>query len=136
MQLIAVVVAVNIVTDDSTIAEAEHLSGLLADCHAGCNFSRAVALSEFIRISISLNSRAELLSRHQVQILDVIRVNRRRLRTGGAFGNSGKTIPGNALIIKTAGLNRVENAMVYAGFVQTFTGFIPNKFTHRFVPPC
>lgn len=31
MQLIAVVVAVNIVTDDITIARAEHLSGLLAD---------------------------------------------------------------------------------------------------------
>ena len=133
MQLITEVVTFGIVAQSCLIGKAEGLARLLTDHDAYGNLSGTVALSKFIRIGIGFDRGAEFLSGDKVQILDIVRIDRRGFSAGGALRNGGKTVPGNALRISAAGLLRVENALLNTGFVKTFAGLIPNEFRHTVV---
>ena len=135
MQLIAVLIAVNIVADDRAVDHAEDLAVLLADGRTLHQFNAAVALGEFIGISVSLNCSAELLRAHQTEVLHVVGIDVVDVRTGGAFGDGGQTVPHDALGINAAGLNGIKNAVVNARFIQMLAGLVPNKFTHNLDPP-
>ena len=60
MKLIAMILAVSVVTENSAVAKAKRLSGLLANTYTGSNNSRAVTLGPLVRISKRLDSGAEI----------------------------------------------------------------------------
>ena len=135
MQLITVIVQIGIVTQNGTICQAESLTGLLTGVHTGHDLNGTITLGKLIGVHICLDSSAELLVRNQVDILDVVSINRGSLGPGRTLGNGSQTIPCDALVINAAGLHRIENAMVTAGFVQALASFIPNDFGHKDIPP-
>ena len=80
MQLVAVFVALYVVAENGSVGKTELLSGLLADVHPSSDFCGAVTLREFIRVGIGFDARAELLGGHEIQILDVVGVDRTGFR--------------------------------------------------------
>ena len=132
MQLVAMTIAVNVVTDNSSITQTKDLTSLLTNLHALGDRCRTIALRKLLGISIGFDRAAKVLGRHQVQILDVICIQRSSLGTRGRFSNSGQTVPSNALGIYAVSRN-VQNTMIYASFIQTLTSLIPNNFRHSFI---
>ena len=132
MQLIAMSITLGVVAKNSTIAETKSLTSLLADIHALGQRSGAITLGKFIRIGIGFDSATKLLIRHQVQILNVIGVQRSGFCTRRRFSNSSEAIPRDTFAINAFSRN-VQNTLAYAGFVKTFTSIIPNEFRHMFV---
>ena len=129
------IIAVNIITDSSSIAQAKDLTLLLTDHDAGSKLSRAVAFSEFIGISIRFDSCAKFLIAKQVEILNIICIQRSSLSTRGAFCNGSQTVPSNSLGVFAIALNRIQNALLNTGFEKTFADIVPCKFRHICRPP-
>ena len=118
-----------VVTDFGAIGQTERLALLLTDHNARRERSRAIALRELIRIGISLDRRAEILSRHEAQILDVVSIEGRGFCAGRRLRNLRQAVPSNTLGVGIV-FNREQNAMVYTGFVQSFARLVPNDSTH------
>src|SRR6478735_5553416 len=101
MQLITMICTIKVVTDPRAISKAEALASLLTNCNTRRGRCSTITLTELFWVSKCFNSRAKLLGGDQIQILDVVCVlwggfsSRRRL------GNSRKTIPGKAFLIRT-----------------------------------
>src|SRR5690606_5376322 len=71
VDLVTIVSTNEIVTDQRTVREAEGTTGLLCDADARAGLLDAVALLERVRVREALDRRAELLSRNEVEVLDV-----------------------------------------------------------------
>ena len=130
MQLITIVIGIYIIAKNGAIRKSKLLPALLSCKDTRSDFDGTVTLRKFIRRSISLNRSAEILCGHQVQILDVIRIDRGRLCPGRTLCHRAQTVPSNAFVILSTRLNRVENTMINTSFVEAFPNFIPNKLTH------
>ena len=133
MDLVAIVIALCIITKSSSIAKTESLASLLANCHALSKSCRAITLSKLIGIGISLNGGAELFIGYKVKILNIIRIESGCFCTRRALGNCRKAIPSNTLGIVTFAVNSIKHTILYAGFIKTFSGFIPYNFRHEIV---
>ena len=137
MKLIAVIVAISVITDGSTIAQTERLTSLLADGHAFSNRSGAVAFCECIGISVSLNGCTKILGRHQVQVLNIVGVQRSSFSARRAFRNRDQTIPSITLVVNTGSILTIQNTILNAGFKQMLTSGIPFDFCsstrHNFI---
>ena len=133
MDLVAIIVALCVVAKSSSVAKAESLTGLLANCNTLSKSRRAIALSKLIGIGISLDSGAKLFVGYKVEILDIICIESGRFCTRRALGNCGQAIPSNTLGITAAAINGIKYAVLYAGFIKTFSGFIPYNFRHEIV---
>ena len=123
------VVSIHIITDCGLIAQTESLTTLLTDHYALSDLGRTIALSEFIGISIGLDSGAKFLYRVQTQILDVVGIQRGLFSARGVFSNRGDAIPRHALVIHTRSRN-VQNAILYTGLIKMIAGLIPYEFSH------
>ena len=119
-----------VVTNQSTIAKAESFTGLLTDSNTLRQNRRAIALLKLNRIGKSLDRETKLLSRSQVQVFDVVGILRIALSARGGFVDSRQAIPSNAGAISAAGSDGIQNATVYASFVQTLASSIPGQFRH------
>ena len=133
MDLVAIVIALCVVAKSSSIAKTESLASLLANCHALSKSCRAITLCKFIGIGISLNGSTELFIGDQVKILNIVCIESSCFGTGRALGNCGQAIPSNALRIRALGVKRIKHTILYAGFIKTFSGFIPYNFRHEIV---
>ena len=78
MNLIAMGIAFGIIANNSLVSKTEIFTSLLTNHYASTKFCRSIAFSEFIRIGISFNSRAELFVAHKRQIFDIVRIQRSR----------------------------------------------------------
>src|SRR5690606_26862271 len=110
MQLVPVVRTIDIVTDTSTVRKTEGLTSLLTHRDTGDRRGRTIARGERVRISEGLDGTVELLGRDQVQVLDVVRVLRVRLRTGRRLGDGRKTVPSVSGVVDTLRVGQVEDA--------------------------
>ena len=133
MDLVAIVIALCIIAKSSSIAKTESLASLLANCHALSKSCRAIALSKLIGIGISLNGGAKLFIRDQVKILNIICIESGCFCARRALGNCRKAIPSNTLGIVAFAVNSIKHTILYAGFIKTFSGFIPYNFRHEIV---
>ena len=133
MDLVAIVVALCVVAKGSSIAKTESLASLLSNCYTLSKSCRTIALCKFIGIGISLNGSTELFIGDQVKILDIICIESGCFCTRRALGNCRKAIPGNTFGIVTFAVNSIKHTILYAGFIKTFSGFIPYNFRHEIV---
>ena len=135
------IISINIVAHKSTIAKTKDFTILLTDNDATAinEISRTITLGKLIGVSISLNGATELLGRNQVQILNVIGINSSRFSTTRTLGNSGQTVPSNALRILAGIIEKVKHTPVNTSFVKFLTSLVPNKlsssFRHSYFPP-
>src|SRR5690606_20218183 len=81
VQLVAVGVTLNVVSEQRTVSEAERLARLLTELKARNRLSGTVALRELVGVRKRLDSGAILLVRGEVQVLDVVGILRRSLGT-------------------------------------------------------
>jgi len=135
VDLIAMLLAVHIVADQSAVAQAEDLARLLADGHTGGDFRGSVAGLELGGIGISLHSGAEVLRAHKVQVLDIVGVLRVGLSTGGALVDGGQAVPGHAGAILAVAPHGEDDAAVQTGFKETLADLVPYNsagIAHRF----
>src|SRR5690606_36275128 len=130
MQLVPVVRTIDIVTDTSTVRKTEGLTSLLTHRDTGDRRGRTIARGERVRISEGLDGTVELLGRDQVQVLDVVRVLRVRLRTGRRLGDGRKTVPSVSCVVDTLRVGQVEDASVDAGLIETLADLVPNELGH------
>ena len=72
--MVAIVLALDIITDQSSVRESESYAILLRDNCSGDNLRIAHAVVELVRVGESLNGCTEFLSRIQIQILHIIGV--------------------------------------------------------------
>ena len=138
MKLIAKVITRYIVTDSSLISKTESLTNLLTDHYTGCKLSRAIALSELIRVSISLDCSTEFFNGIKIEILYVISVDRCSFGTGRALCDSSNTIPSNSLRISSRSILYIKSTVLYASFIKSLTSFVPYKWfkiSHNLFPP-
>ena len=133
MDLVAIVVALCIITKSSSIAKTESLASLLPNCYTLSKSCRAIALCKFIGIGISLNGSTELFIGDQVKILDIISIESGCFCSRRALGNCSKAIPSDTLRIFAFAVKSIKYAILYAGFIKTFAGFIPYNFRHEIV---
>nr|DAU77971.1 MAG TPA: hypothetical protein [Caudoviricetes sp.] len=132
VDLVTQTVTLDVIADSGTVREPEHASRLLADAHARQDHG-AVALSELIRVGVSLDGAAELLSRHQSKVLDVVCVNRRRLSAGRGSLDRGKTVPDNAVSVLLVRLVvRVENSVIDTSLVETLADLVEFQYSHGY----
>src|SRR5580765_1038732 len=117
MQLIAKLRSVDIVSDPGPIAQAEHLPTLLTNGHTRRRESGTIALSEFLRIRECLDGCSELFCRNHVQVLDVVRILRRRFSAGRRLSDCRKTIPSETSVIHTRVVRKIQNSMVYTSLI-------------------
>lgn len=132
VDLVAVGVTVGVVTLERAVGKTETATILLTGHDARGDLCGAVALSELVRVGVSLNGSRELFSRGQGEVLDVVCVESGRLSSGGALRNRSQTVPSD-----TGGVfasdGRVENAAVGTGLVVTLAGLVPNDACHDFL---
>ena len=125
---------IGVVTNSGTIAQTKHLTSLLTYTNTIGETSGAVASSELVRISISLDSRTEFLGRPQIEILNVICIKRSRFSTRRAFSNSSETVPSNTITV-AVGVHNIKNTLLYTSFIKTLARSIPGKFRHSIILP-
>ena len=129
MKLVPVVRTVGVVTQTSTVSETEALTSLLPDRNTGLRISGTITLSESRRIGERLNGATELLSRDQVQVLDVVCVLGRSLSTRRGLGNGRKTVPGVARVVDAIGRD-VQDTLINTGLKQALAHVIPSENCH------
>jgi hypothetical protein len=139
MNLLAISIALSVVTDSSNVAEAKGLTGLSTDHNTAFLVQGGLTVTSLkgIGISVSLDGATELFSRHQVQILDIIGVQRGSLSAGGTLSHGGQTVPSHTVAIRTVFLY-VQDAVLYASFIQARTLLVPFNCiisSHNYRPP-
>src|SRR5580765_6062041 len=112
MKLIAMLRSVHIIADSRPITHTEHLPTLLSNGHTGRRKGRTIALSKLIWIGEGLDSTAKLFSRDQIQILNVVRILRRRFGTRRRFGDSRETMPGESSMRRARRIRKIRTAVV------------------------
>ena len=131
VNLVAIVSVVHrIVADLGNVAEAESLSGLLANVYTGLRSNRTVARCKLIRVGIRFNGAAKGFGGTQRGVLDVVGIQISKFCAGRRFRDGGQTIPSNARPLLSGSVLGVENALLNAGFVPPSAGGIPSKLRH------
>src|SRR5690606_774592 len=111
--------------------ETKRLPSLLTDRNTSRGLRSTVTKKELVRIGVSLNGCAELLSGNQVEVLDVVGVQRCGLCARGRLGDSGQTIPSVTDVVDTVRRN-VQYTSVDTGLVETLTDPVPSKYSHDY----
>ena len=128
MNLICKVVKFGVITQCGNIRHTEHGALLLTNNYACSNLSRAIALSELVRIHISLDGAAELLSRPHRQILHVVSPQVGCFSARRSLGYSSKAIPSHTIaIFLSSCVIRIKYALLVTGFIESFAGLVPSK---------
>ena len=130
MELVAMILTLSIVADQSTTGDAKDLAGLLASSDARGDLGRTVTGRPLIGVGIGLKAEAEILSSDDVQVLFVVGVEGIGLTPGRVLVECGQAIPRNALLIGGVLSHKKEYAAVNASFIQTLADLIPLKFIH------
>src|SRR5699024_11133882 len=123
VKLVAVIVCIHIVTDKGAEGNTEGTTLLLGNSDAWDRGCGTITESELVWVGVGLDGSTELLSRHEVQVLHVVRVDRGWLCAGGGLVDSGQTVPGyTGAVCVLRGRVGVEDAVINASLVLAIAG--------------
>jgi hypothetical protein len=130
VHFVAVLEALDVVTDQRPVRETERLARLLAHGHAGGRLRRPVALGELVGVRERLDGAAEVLVRVEDHVLDVVRVLRLGLSTRRGLRDGGQTVPREAADVVAGVVLEVQDTTVDTRLETAFTDLVPDHSGH------
>ena len=127
---------IRVIANKRSITESKFFSCLPINLNAS-DILDAIAFFKFLRIRVCFDRRAEFFHAEQIQILNIICIDRICFCATRTFRNGSKTVPSNAIsVMSVCSLviaTYIQNTMVSTGLIIMFAGFIPFNFCHSFL---